>query len=247
MAPLIEEVSGDGLGLVVLDRPEKRNAMSLELLRGLCDVLERWGRDERVRVVVFSGRPPAFSAGFDRSQLFDPAVLPDIVDASKRYHRALWAFPKPTVAAVNGPAFGGGFDLAALCDVRIASTEAVFAHPEIKFGAPPLYTPLRWIVGNGLARDLCLTGRRVGADEALRIGLVSRVVAARALREEAEALALQIAEAPQETLEITKGYMTAANDDFEASFVREHDEVFERVLAQLSAGGAPGPPPPAGT
>src|SRR6185312_7233654 len=84
-------------------------------------------------------------------------------------HLAVWHFPKPLVAAVNGPAMGGGMDLSVLCDCRIASSAAIFGHPEIKFGAAPLFTPLQWIVGLGNARELCLTGRRIDAAEALRM------------------------------------------------------------------------------
>jgi enoyl-CoA hydratase len=138
---------------------------------------------------------------------------------------------------VNGPALGGGFDLATLCDLRIASAEAVFGHPEIKFGAPPLFTPLRWIIGDGIARDLCLTGRRIDAEEALRIGLVSRVVAGASLLDEARGVARQMAEAPQRALEATKRYL-AANQGFgfDDSFRIEHDDVFDNLL-----GGAVGP------
>lgn len=235
--PLREDVRDDGLGLLTLDRPDKRNALSTEVLEAFVDVLDRWARDDRVRVVVISGEPPAFCAGFDRDELFDPKALPRMVEASKRYHRDLWAFPKPTVAAIGGPAFGGGFDLAVLCDVRVASSAAAFAHPEIKFGAPPLFTPLRWIVGDGLARDLCLTGRRIDAEQAEHMGLVSKVVAPALLAVEAEAVGLSIAEAPQQTLEITKRYMAGNQGrDFEESFRVEHDEVFERVLKEIGGG-----------
>jgi enoyl-CoA hydratase/carnithine racemase len=135
------------------------------------------------------------------------------------------------VAAVNGAALAGGFDLALLCDLRLASTEASFAHPEIKFGAPPLFTPLRWIVGDGLARDLCLTGRPIGADEALEMGLVSRVVEPAALLDEAIATARTIAEAPQRCLEATKRYLTGnAGFGFEDSFQVEHDDAFDTFL-----------------
>jgi enoyl-CoA hydratase len=144
----------------------------------------------------------------------------------------VWSFPKPTVAAVNGPALGGGFDLATLCDLRIAAREASFGHPEIKFGAPPLFTPLRWIVGDGIARDLCLTGRPIDSEEALRIGLVSRVVPADRLVDEALAVARQIAEAPQRTLEATKRYVSGNQGlGFEESFRIEHDDVFDKLLS----------------
>ena len=149
----------------------------------------------------------------------------------------MWSFPKPTIAAVNGPAMGGGFDLALLCDMRIASAAAVFGHPEIKFGAPPLFTPLRWIVGDGIARDMCLTGRPVDAEEALRIGLVSRVVAPDALLEEALGAARQIAEAPQRALQTTKRYLSGNQGfGFEDSFRIEHDDVFDVLLTGSSPG-----------
>ncbi len=114
-------------------------------------------------------------------------------------------FPKPLVAAINGPAMGGGLDLAVLCDVRVAAEDAAFAHPEIKFGAPTLYGPLAETIGGGLARDLCLTGRRIDAQEAYRIGLVSSVVPLDRLLDEAMAVANSIAEAPLATLKLVKG------------------------------------------
>ncbi|HEY3187047.1 MAG TPA: enoyl-CoA hydratase/isomerase family protein, partial [Solirubrobacteraceae bacterium] len=119
------------------------------------------------------------------------------------------------------------------CDLRVASTAAAFGHPEIKFGAPPLFTPLRWIIGDGVARDLCLTGRRIDAAEAQRIGLVSRVVEPDRLDDEAATVARAIAEAPPAALEATKRYMTAG---FDEPFRAEHDDVFDRLLT-----GASGP------
>jgi len=100
-------------------------------------------------------------------------------------------------------------DLAALCDVRVAADTAAFAHPEIKFGAPTLYGPLAEIIGGGLARDLCLTGRRIDAQEALRIGLVSAVVPAGSVLDEAVAVARSIAEAPLPTLRRVKAMIIA--------------------------------------
>jgi enoyl-CoA hydratase/carnithine racemase len=230
--PLRIEVADDGIATVTLDRPDKRNALSIALRDALVDLLARWHDDESVRVVVLTGAPPAFSAGFDLSEFGDPGLARAIRHSSARYHRVVWSFPKPTVAAVNGPALGGGFDLAALCDLRIASTAAVFGHPEIKFGAPPLFTPLRWLVGDGIARDLCLTGRRIDADEALRIGLVSRVVEPDRLLDEAAVVARQVAEAPQRTLQATKRYLSGNQGfGFEDSFRIEHDDVFDNFLS----------------
>jgi enoyl-CoA hydratase len=229
-------VEDDGVGVVSLARPDKRNALSIQLRRELMDTLGAWGDDDGVRVVVLSGDGPAFSAGFDLGEFGEPGLARAIRHNSTAYHRAVWSFPKPLIAAVNGPAMGGGFDLALLCDMRIASQGASFGHPEIKFGAPPLFTPLRWIVGDGVARDLCLTGRPVDADEALRIGLVSRVVAPEALLDEALGAARQIAEAPQLALQATKRYLSGNQGlGFEESFRIEHDDVFDTLLT----GGTP--------
>ena len=149
----------------------------------------------------------------------------------RRYHLAVWNFPKPLVAAVNGPAMGGGMDLTVLCDCRIASTAAVFGHPEIKFGAAPLFTPLQWIVGLGNARELCLTGRRIDAPEALRMGLVTRVTEPDDLHSEPLAMARSIIEAPQPALEAAKRYLiSSASATFDEAFAVEHDKVFDDFL-----------------
>jgi len=228
---LLESELADGIATVTLNRPESRNALSIALRDELSDLLATWHDDSAVRAVVITGTPPVFSAGFDLKEFAQPELARPNRHSSTRYHRALWSFPKPTIAAVNGAALAGGFDLTVLCDLRIASSEATFGHPEIKFGAPPLFTPLRWIVGDGRARDLCLTGRRIDAAEAERIGLVSRVVAPHELMDEAQALARQVAEAPPHALAATKRYMTGNGGfSFEDSFRIEHDDVFDRLL-----------------
>jgi enoyl-CoA hydratase/carnithine racemase len=123
--------------------------------------------------------------------------------------------------------------------MRIAGPTATFAHPEIKFGAPPLFTPLQWIVGAGIARDLCLTGRRIDAAEAHRVGLVNAIVDADRLIDEAIATARVMAEAPQAALEATKRYLTSsAGATFREAFEVEDDRVFDEFL--LGAFG-PGP------
>jgi len=135
------------------------------------------------------------------------------------------------VLTAAGISFCAGFDLCLLCDMRIASPNAVFAHPEIKFGAPPLFTPLQWIVGAGIARELCLTGRRVDATEAHRIGLVNTIVDADRLVDAAMATARVMAEAPQAALEATKRYLVSnAGVTFGEAFEIEHDRVFDRFL-----------------
>src|SRR5512145_1680543 len=169
------KVHESGIGVLTLNRPDKRNAISIRMRREISHCLREWGDSGQVGAAILTGAGSVFSAGFDLSEFREPARFDELLDSSSRYHRDVWNFPKPLIAAVNGPAMGGGFDLAALCDIRICSPAASFGHPEIKFGGPPLFTPLRWIVGDGLARDLVLTGRPIDAAEAHRVGLVSRV------------------------------------------------------------------------
>lgn len=221
----------DGIGIITLNRPEKKNAISIRMRREIIECLGQWQESTAVNAVVFIGAGEVFSAGFDLGEFGKESLFDELFDSSAKYHRQVWNFLKPTIAAINGAALAGGFDLATLCDVRICSESAFFGHPEIKFGAPPIYTPLRWIVGEGLARDLCLTGRRISAIEAHRIGLVSQVVAANELFERAIQIALTILEMPLETLKFTKAYLTGnAGKGFEESFRIEHDDAFQRFL-----------------
>ena len=141
------EVAGDGVATLALARPERRNALSIQLRDQIAAQLEQWAREPAVRVVVLSAAASSFCAGFDLAEFAPAALARRIRDSSRRYHLAVRAFPKPLLAAVNGPALAGGLDLCVLCDCRVASAGAVFGHPEIKFGAPPMFTPLQWIVG----------------------------------------------------------------------------------------------------
>ena len=196
----------DKVALVTLNRPDKRNALSIALRYEIDQCLADLEADDAVSVVVLAGAGPSFCSGFDRSEFFvqTPEHVQALQDSTDRFHLRLMNFGKPLVAAIHGPALGGGLDLAALCDVRICAEDAVLAHPEIKFGAPTLYGPLAEVIGGGRARDLCLTGRRIDAQEALRIGLVSKVVPAERLQDEALALANTIAEAPLAALKTVK-------------------------------------------
>src|SRR5574338_42551 len=226
------EVRPDRVATLLLARPDRRNALSIGMRREISDCLAAWRDDERVGAVVISGEGSAFSAGFDLEEFERPEDFEALFETSSRYHRDVWAFPKPIVAAVNGPAMGGGFDLVTLCDIRIGAERASFGHPEIKFGAPPLCTPLRWIVGDGVARELCLTGRRIDAAEAQRVGLLSEVVSDPAgLLERALELTRGILEAPADAVGFTKGFFVAnAGRGFEDSFQLEHDRAFQEVL-----------------
>ncbi len=221
----------DGICVLTLSRPEKRNAISLLMRQEILACLHDWETSPGVRAVILCGAGGTFSAGFDLQEFQQHDRAQEVFESSAAYHRAVWKFPKPVIAAIQGHALGGGLDLAVLCDVRICSDAAVFGHPEIKFGAPPLFTPLRWIIGDGRARDLCLTGRKITAQEAYRIGLVSEVVSEDLLMERALAIGTSIVQAPAETVEYTKGFFTGNTDKgFEESFQIEHDRAFRDFL-----------------
>jgi len=196
----------EGVAALVLNRPDKRNALSIELRDAMSDALDGLAVDEAVKVVVITGAGDVFSAGFDLGEfdgLDNPAHAERLWASSDRWHRTLIEFPLPVVAAVNGAALAGGFDLAVMCDVRVAAATARFAHPEQRF-SDVVYGPLHDLLGGAVARDLCFTGRSVSADEALALRLVSAVVPAGGALDAALGVAGQMCEAPRDILRRTK-------------------------------------------
>lgn len=202
----------DSITTITLNRAQKRNALNTQMRDEISAALKELEDDDSVSVAVLAAAGPVFCSGFDTKE-FETMPPAEVFasESSRRYHHRVQHFKKPLVAAINGPAMGGGFDLAVLCDVRIAAETAAFGHPEIKFGAPALYGPLAAVIGGGLARDLCLSGRRIDAQEALRIGLVSAIVAADRLLEQSMAAARTIAEAPAATLQGIKSSILEAS------------------------------------
>jgi enoyl-CoA hydratase len=194
------------VAIVKLNRPDKRNALSIQLRDEMTECLKGFEGDDDIKAVLITGNGPAFSAGFDLEEFKnpDPAHVQAIRDSSKRFHAAVSGFCKPIVAAVNGYAMAGGFDLAVMCDIRLASEKALFGHPEIRFGSPVLYGLLKEVVGGGMARDLCLSGRSIDAQEAYRIGLVSRVVPPEKLMEESLAFLEELCKSPLSALVTVK-------------------------------------------
>jgi enoyl-CoA hydratase/carnithine racemase len=199
------EVGDDAIATITLDRPEKKNALSVEVRDLVSDALDRLAADERVKVVILTGAGDVFSAGFDlrEFEIDDPEFQERLWSSSDRFHRVALEFPLPLIAAVNGPALAGGFDLAIMCDIRVASTTARFAHPEQAF-SDVVYGPLHDLVGGAIARDLCFTGRPVDAEEALRLRLVSAVVPPEEVLAEAQRMAALVARAPRDVLMRTK-------------------------------------------
>jgi len=201
---VVSEVD-EGIVRLVLNRPHKKNALSVELRDAVSDALDKLADDETVRVVIVAAAGDTFCAGFDLSE-FDndePGFQELLWQSSDRFHRQILRFPLPTIAAVQGPALAGGFDLAVLCDLRVADSTARFAHPEQSW-SDVVFSPLADLVGSARARDLCFTGRSVDASGALAMGLVSTVVAPDELADEAMRTAAMIARAPRGALMRTK-------------------------------------------
>jgi enoyl-CoA hydratase len=205
MALVLLDGPSDGVVTITLNRPERKNALSIALRDEMSDCIDHLATDDAVKVVVVTGAGNTFSAGFDLGELgsADPEIRERLWPSSDRFHHAVLRFPLPTIVAVNGAALAGGFDLAVLCDIRVAAESAVFAHPEHTFG-DVVYGPLHDLVGGAVARDLCFTGRRIDAREALRLGIVSQVVPDTELASTVTSLAANIAKAPREVLVRTK-------------------------------------------
>lgn len=190
---LLFEVA-DGIARLTIDRPDRLNALNAVVLRELGEAADRIAGDPAVRGVILTGAgPKAFAAGADIAEL----ALQGPIDGRKRSQDGQRAFRKlercgkPVIAAINGFALGGGCELAMACHLRVAAAHAQFGQPEVKLGLIPGYgatVRLPRLVGRGRALELLLTGGMIDAEEALRIGLVNRVVPSDRLLGESEAL-----------------------------------------------------------
>jgi enoyl-CoA hydratase/carnithine racemase len=180
---------------VILNRPEKRNAMSQQLLRALADALREAAADSAVHCVVLRGEGPVFSAGVDLGELAESAGQP----GNLRPFREVFLdcanlceeMAKPVICQIHRTCVGGALEVALGCDLRIASSDAQFALPEVRFGLIPDVggsTRLPAVVGLGRAKELIMTARSIDAAEAERIGLVNRVVAPEELEQATQAL-----------------------------------------------------------
>ena len=184
----------DGIAFLTINRPDKLNALSDTVVRELHEAVLAIGADPAVRGVILTGAgPKAFVAGADIGDLARQGVLDGRrrALAGQRMLEAIEQLGKPVLAAVNGFALGGGCELAMACHIRIASESARFGQPEVALGITPGYggtQRLPRIVGKGNALYILLTGEHVGAADALRMGLVSKVVPADQLQAEAEKL-----------------------------------------------------------
>ncbi len=215
--PLILYEKRDGVAWATLNRPSALNAINLQMRDEIWDVLHALRDDPEVRVGVFRGAGPrAFSAGADVKEF---GSAPSYLAArSARQQRDIWGFmlniEKPLIAAIHGYAYGAGCELSLCCDLRLAAEDARFALPEVGLGYIPSAGGTQLLprsIPMEAAMRLILTGGPIDSREALRLGLVHRVVAAERLSTEAETLARSLADRPAHALRLAKRALTVAH------------------------------------
>lgn len=204
----------NGVAVVTLNRPEKRNAISYELIDELLSVLDDI-EESSSGVLIITGAGKSFCAGMDLDNLKSlTSRTPDqnLKDSEMmaRLFRAIYEFPKPTIAAVNGPAIAGGCGIATLCDLTIASMEAKFGYTEVRIGFIPAIVSAFLVrqIGEKRARDLLLTGRIIDAAEALQLGLVNEVHDPTHLMDRAFEVANSLCENSPASLATTKSLLS---------------------------------------
>jgi enoyl-CoA hydratase/carnithine racemase len=218
------------VALVTLQRPEKRNALSIDLRVELGEAFAGLGTDDGIGCIVLTGAGPAFCSGMDTTQFGgDLEHKRRLVETSTTAFEAVGECSRPVVAAVNGPALAGGFALALLCDLRIAARDASFGFPELPRGIPPSYAAARAVLPATVAQDLCLTGRVIDAPEAQRLGVV-REVAEADVTERALELAGRVAALPRTAMLETKRRTLLERKHLWGFLFEEERKVFARAL-----------------
>jgi enoyl-CoA hydratase len=219
---------------ITLNRPEKRNAQNLAMLGQLAPALERAAADPEVRVIVLSGAGSCFSAGHD---IVENAEDPEVarlrstpegrLELERRYYwdpaLALRDVPRPTVAQVHGHCIAGGLMLAAMCDIVVASEDAVFSDPVLRMGANGVELPVElWAFGPWRARLVLLTGRRIDAATAHAWGFVTQVAPLERLAADVDAVCAEIAAMPTEAARLAKSSINRSLDLMGMAATFEH-------------------------
>lgn len=260
MPIVLSETDADGVVTITLNDPETRNAISgLPMIEALLAALDAAEADPKSRAIVLTGNGSAFSSGGNIKAMSPGQGLVDDLPAQTRRNYktgiqrlplAMEALELPVIAAVNGPAIGAGCDLTLMCDIRIAGRAAKFAESFVRLGIIP-GDGGAWLlpraVGFAKASEMALTGDLVDADEALRIGLVSRVVDDAALLDEARAMARRIAAHSPHATRMTKRLLRQAwNNNLPAVLdmsaamqaVAHHTDDYHEALARMVSGAA---------
>jgi enoyl-CoA hydratase/carnithine racemase len=227
------------VALVTLRRPEKRNALSIELRLELATTFAHLSGDDAVGCIVLTGAGTAFCSGMDTTQFGGNLEhRRQLVETSTVAFEAVGNCRRPIVAAVNGPAIAGGFALALLCDLRVAKSSAIFGYPELPKGIPPSYAAARATLPATVAQELCLTGRLVKAEEAHRLGIVRETVEGDVVARSLE-LGARIAGLPRKAVLETKRRTLLERRHLWGFLFEDEERVFRRaLLGPDSAAGA---------
>ena len=197
----------DGIGIVTLNRPDRLNAINLQLIFDLEDVLDEVYEDAEVKTLILTGAGRGFCAGADVKGPPAPPTTRRTIRTRYMFYSKLEDMGKPVIAAINGPCNGGGLEMALSCDFRIASEAANFGMGEVKLGILPAgggTARLPRLIGISKAKEFLYFGNRIGAEEAYQIGLVNKVVPHEELLPEAKRWAAELAERPPLSLKMIK-------------------------------------------
>jgi len=238
---VLKTAVSEGIATVTISRPEALNALNSRFFQEMDHLLADLGQRDDVKVLIITGEGKAFAAGADIAEMAQKtqAEGQEFSRAGQRTFRSLELFAKPVIAAVNGFALGGGEELALACDFRIASAKAKFGQPEVNLGVIPGYAAtqrLPRLIGLGNALYLLMTGEMIGAEEALRMGLVQKVVEPDGLLPAAMELAKTIcAKGPRAVRLVKKVTRQGLRLDFDAGSALESEafgSLFENEAAE---------------
>ena len=181
----------NGYAIVKFNRPEEMNAFCQTMRHELFEIFVGLESDPEVKAIIITGGEYVFSSGMDIKEMaaISDADIDEYFESMNRYLKKIYLCKKPVIAAVGGFALGGGFNLVTVCDLVVASESAIFGHPELKFAINPLFYPLSQIVGVSKAKEIVMLGEPIGANEALKIGLINKVAPPEKFMEEAENMA----------------------------------------------------------
>ena len=224
----------DAVGIATLNRPEARNALSAEVMEELAARVEEWDADPDVRCIVIAGSDEVFAAGADIGAMAERSFQDVLAASNESFWWRLAAVRTPLIAAVSGFALGGGCELALLCDMIVASETAEFGQPEILLGIIPGgggTQRLARVIGKQRAMELVLTGRRIGAEEAHRLGLVNQVAPAGEWLAHAVELAGVVARRPPLAVRLGKQAVLAAEETPLSAGLHQERRLFELAFA----------------
>ena len=207
----------DSVAILTINRPERKNALDGETLEMLNTAMDLAEEDLNIKAIVITGTGNTFSSGFDLKDQLEKSPKgkewKNILDLDFKTIMRFWHSPKPTIAAVRGACLAGAFELALACDITIASKDAFFGEPELRFGAGIVTMILPWVTGVKAAKEIILLGKdNIPAEEALRLGLVTRLTETNLLQKKAKEIALNLAEIDPNLIKDTK---KAINQSYE--------------------------------